>query len=122
MYRLPCHLGIDFPPGSHFDIIARQFESHSCGSPRPSRDGALSGKTITADAPSSEALNCFDFDHNSTPCGSSISVPFSTVNDSAVGHYGYSRKEFLSMTILDILPSEDVTALLREILQCRKEY
>jgi hypothetical protein len=30
---------------------------------------------------------------------------FHAVNDAAVRHYGYSRKEFLSMTILDIRPS-----------------
>jgi PAS domain S-box-containing protein len=48
-------------------------------------------------------------------------LAFSAVNDAAVDHYGYSRKEFLSMTILDIRPSESIVPLLREILQ-RKSY
>jgi len=34
------------------------------------------------------------------------------VNDAAVEKYGYSREEFLGMTIKDIRPQEDVTALL----------
>jgi PAS domain S-box-containing protein len=46
-------------------------------------------------------------------------LAFSAVKDAAVRHYGYSRKEFLSMTILDIRPSEDIPSLLREVLQKR---
>ncbi|ROZ72339.1 PAS domain S-box protein [Ramlibacter sp. WS9] len=40
---------------------------------------------------------------------------FLTVNDSAVAHYGYSRDEFLAMTIKDIRPAEDVQALLAAV-------
>jgi PAS domain S-box-containing protein len=36
---------------------------------------------------------------------------FLAVNDAAVGHYGYSRAEFLDMTIKDIRPPEDVKLL-----------
>ena len=36
---------------------------------------------------------------------------FLAVNDAAVGHYGYSRSEFLDMTIKDIRPIEDVKLL-----------
>jgi diguanylate cyclase (GGDEF)-like protein/PAS domain S-box-containing protein len=32
---------------------------------------------------------------------------FLDVNDAAIGHYGYSREQFLAMTILDIRPLED---------------
>ncbi|MBO9682194.1 MAG: PAS domain-containing protein [Flavisolibacter sp.] len=39
-----------------------------------------------------------------------------TVNDAAVNHYGYSEGEFLSMTIKDIRPAEDVASLL-ELVQ-----
>jgi two-component system cell cycle sensor histidine kinase/response regulator CckA len=38
-------------------------------------------------------------------------LAFLEVNDAAVRHYGYSRDEFLSMTIMDILPPEDVPGL-----------
>lgn len=35
---------------------------------------------------------------------------FLAVNDAAVRHYGYSRDEFLAMTIADIRPAEDLAA------------
>jgi len=40
---------------------------------------------------------------------------FLAVNDAAVGHYGYSRDEFLSMTIKDIRPSEDWPRLYKNL-------
>ena len=39
-------------------------------------------------------------------------LAFLAVNDAAVRHYGYSREEFLAMTIRDIRPPEDIAALL----------
>ncbi len=36
------------------------------------------------------------------------SLQFLAVNQAAIRHYGYSRDEFLRMTILDILPSDEV--------------
>jgi PAS domain S-box-containing protein len=39
------------------------------------------------------------------------------VNHSAVQNYGYSREEFLSLTIKDIRPSEDVPALLQNAVK-----
>jgi len=38
-------------------------------------------------------------------------LAFLEVNDSATRQYGYSREEFLSMTIMDILPPEDAPGL-----------
>jgi PAS domain S-box-containing protein len=43
------------------------------------------------------------------------SLRFLAVNDSAVEHYGYSREEFLAMTIADIRPPEDVPRLLDNV-------
>lgn len=40
---------------------------------------------------------------------------FLAVNDATVRHYGYSREEFLAMTIKDIRPPEDVPALLTDV-------
>ncbi|HLY61482.1 MAG TPA: response regulator [Terriglobia bacterium] len=40
---------------------------------------------------------------------------FLTVNEAAVQHYGYSNDEFLSMSVKDIRPPEDVPALLDNI-------
>lgn len=41
------------------------------------------------------------------------SLAFLQVNEAAIRHYGYSREEFLSMTILDIRPTEDIPEVLR---------
>ncbi|HEX5873180.1 MAG TPA: PAS domain S-box protein, partial [Pyrinomonadaceae bacterium] len=40
-----------------------------------------------------------------------LTLRFLAVNDAAVRHYGYSRSEFLDMTIRDIRPPEDVKLL-----------
>jgi two-component system, cell cycle sensor histidine kinase and response regulator CckA len=39
---------------------------------------------------------------------------FLAVNDAAVRRYGFSREEFLTMTLRDIRPTEDVPKLLRQ--------
>ncbi|GIK72436.1 MAG: hypothetical protein BroJett021_14240 [Chloroflexota bacterium] len=40
---------------------------------------------------------------------------FLAVNDAAIVHYGYSREEFLNMTLRDIRPAEDIPALMQNI-------
>ncbi len=45
---------------------------------------------------------------------------FLAVNEAAVRHYGFSREEFLSMTIKDLSPSEDIPLLLKDLPQIRK--
>ncbi|MBI4548785.1 MAG: PAS domain S-box protein [Ignavibacteriae bacterium] len=45
---------------------------------------------------------------------------FITVNDAAVEHYGYSREEFLSMTLKDIRPPEEIPRLLADVAQQHK--
>ena len=47
-------------------------------------------------------------------------LAFSAVNDAAVRHCGYSPREFLSMTILDIRPTR--TFLFYSEKCCRNEY
>ena len=42
-------------------------------------------------------------------------LAFLTVNDAAVRHYGYSREEFLAMSIADIRPVDDVEALVETL-------
>ncbi len=39
------------------------------------------------------------------------SLAFVEVNEAAIQHYGYSREQFLSMTIADIRPPEDIESL-----------
>ena len=42
-------------------------------------------------------------------------LAFLMVNDAAVGHYGYTREEFLGMTIKDIRPEEEIPALMENL-------
>jgi two-component system cell cycle sensor histidine kinase/response regulator CckA len=44
-------------------------------------------------------------------------LAFLAVNDAAVEHYGYSRDEFLAMTIVDIRPTEDRPAIIQRIAE-----
>ena len=44
-------------------------------------------------------------------------LEFIAVNHAAVRHYGYTREEFLTMTIADIRPPEDIPLLLENISQ-----
>ena len=47
------------------------------------------------------------------------SLRFLAVNEAALRHYGYSRQEFQSMSLLDLRPSEDVPAFLDQIARLR---
>src|SRR3954468_16183409 len=47
------------------------------------------------------------------------SLRFLAVNDAAVERYGWSRAEFLAMTVADIRPAEDVAAMRRTIANLR---
>ena len=42
-------------------------------------------------------------------------LAFLAVNDAAIRHYGYSRDEFLAMTIKDIRPPEDIPRMLVDV-------
>ena len=44
-------------------------------------------------------------------------LQFLAVNEKAVQHYGFTREEFLSMTIKDIRPAEDVPLLIRYVAE-----
>lgn len=51
------------------------------------------------------------------------SLSFLEVNNAAIIHYGYTREEFLSMTLKDIRPKEDILKLLDEITnKIKPEY
>ncbi|HYL13402.1 MAG TPA: response regulator [Terriglobales bacterium] len=45
----------------------------------------------------------------------SVTLRFLTVNQAAIHHYGYSLQEFLSMTVKDIRPGEDVDRFLKSV-------
>ncbi|MEI6530868.1 MAG: PAS domain S-box protein [bacterium] len=64
----------------------------------------------------------FMFDHNPQPMViyDLETLAFLEVNQSAVEQYGYSREEFLSMTLRDIHPAEDIPILLEDIELARR--
>ncbi|MDT5122162.1 MAG: two-component system, cell cycle sensor histidine kinase and response regulator CckA [Acidobacteriota bacterium] len=49
-------------------------------------------------------------------------LSFLEINEAAIHHYGYSREEFLTMTIKDIRPPEDVPNLLANISSITPEH
>lgn len=46
-------------------------------------------------------------------------LAFLAVNDAAIRHYGYTRSEFLGLTIKDIRPPEDVPHLIEDVCRAR---
>jgi CheY-like chemotaxis protein len=65
----------------------------------------------------SEASYRLLFDNNPRPMWvyDTKTLGFLAVNDAAVDKYGYSRKEFLKMTIKDIRPPEEVESLMENL-------
>ncbi len=49
-------------------------------------------------------------------------LQFLEVNEAAVLHYGYTRNEFLSMTIKDIRPKDDIDKLIDDVSKTVKPY
>lgn len=57
------------------------------------------------------------FENNPVPMWTfdTNSLQFTAVNEAAISHYGYSREEFLDMTILDIRPASDAPAIIEAV-------
>jgi diguanylate cyclase (GGDEF)-like protein/PAS domain S-box-containing protein len=74
---------------------------------------ALDRSRYLSDIADSEARYRQLFEHLPMPLWAfdRETLRFVAVNDAAVNHYGYSREEFLGMTILDIRPPDTVDAL-----------
>jgi len=62
------------------------------------------------------------FDKNPHPMWifDSTTLGFVEVNEQAVRHYGYTREEFLAMTIKDIRPAEEIARLLEYVEQAKQ--
>lgn len=46
-------------------------------------------------------------------------LAFLDINDAAINHYGYSREEFLKMTLADIRPPEELAKLARDVAESK---
>lgn len=89
---------------------------------RPNRiDGSvrdITERKLTEDALSeSETKYRYLFANNPQPMWiyDLETLTFLEVNQAAINHYGYSKEEFLSMTIRDIRPAEDIPALVNHL-------
>ncbi len=62
------------------------------------------------------------FDHNPQPLWvyDLQTFAFLAVNEAAIRHYGYSREEFLSRTVVDIRPPEDARGFLESARQVKE--
>ena len=81
------------------------------------------GRDITQEKKQSEALVLSEskyrnlFENNPEPMWiyDLETLRFLEVNDTAIVQYGYSREEFLGMTLKDIRPEEDIELLLKDV-------
>ncbi len=71
-----------------------------------------------------DQLSRSDFYSNGSPMWifDQRTLAFLEVNEAAITTYGYSRKEFLRMTILDIRPAEDIPKLLSTTMRPDKRH
>ncbi|MBV9240284.1 MAG: PAS-domain containing protein, partial [Xanthobacteraceae bacterium] len=76
---------------------------------RTAEGGTIHVRVDITDLKNREASFRLLFEHNPIPMfvWARESQRFLAVNDAAIGHYGYSREQFLSMTIFDIRPEEE---------------
>jgi PAS domain S-box-containing protein len=77
-----------------------------------------------ADLKNREASFRLLFEHNPLPMYlfARESLRFLAVNDAAIAHYGYSREQFLSMTILDIREQSERPRFLEALRRGSPEY
>ncbi|MDD2490919.1 MAG: ATP-binding protein [Bacteroidales bacterium] len=63
------------------------------------------------------------FEHNPQPMWiyDVNTLKFLKVNNTAIAKYGYSKDEFLKMTIKDIRPSDDVELLIKDVKETREK-
>ncbi len=76
---------------------------------RTAEGGTIGVRVDITELKNREASFRLLFDHNPVPMfvWARESQRFLAVNDAAIAHYGYSREQFLSMTILDIRPEKE---------------
>lgn len=91
----------------------RQLEAANCGLEKEVAERKLADKALR----DSEARYRMLFESNPFPMWvyDLETLSFLAINEAAVHCYGYSRKEFLAMTIKDIRPAEDIPALLENV-------
>ncbi|MCA0390058.1 MAG: PAS domain S-box protein [Bacteroidetes bacterium] len=80
-------------------------------------------KKITTQSPNIKATGLlFDTNPQTMWIYDLETLQFLAVNDAAIANYGYSREEFLSMTLSDIRPQDDITKLHEDVANTTKSY
>jgi len=87
------------------------------------KEQAAHQKAVKAQQESDEKYR-FMFNNNPQPnwIYDLETLAFLEVNEAAIIHYGYSKEEFLSMTLKDIRPTEDIPSLLEDVHRTRKPF
>lgn len=80
-------------------------------------------KTAEQQLIQSESVYKYLFEHNPLPMWvyNLNTLKFLAVNNAAIDKYGYSKDEFLSMTIKDIRPEEEIPALMKNIAESKDD-
>ncbi len=123
--------GLTIGLANHTLLVARDGTERpiaDSGSPIRDRDGRILGAVLvfrdqTAERAQLRALEESERRHRELFVASphamwiydDATLAFLEVNSAAVARYGYSREEFLAMTLADIRPAEDVPALLADV-------
>src|SRR5713226_6163705 len=86
---------------------------------RESTNKRCAGKGMRRETLPSDAPYRLLFEKHPTPMWvfDVESLRFLAINEAVTQQYGYSRDEFLGMTIRDIRPAEDISALLDNVAQ-----
>ena len=84
---------------------------------RTSDGGSVGVRVDITELKQREASFRLLYEHNPVPMFvyDAETLKIVSVNDVAVSHYGFSREQFLNLTILDIRPDEDVEAALQAV-------
>jgi PAS domain S-box-containing protein len=83
------------------------------------RRARRAARANTSDAPAFRRL--FELNRQPMWIYDCETLEFLDVNDAAIGHYGYSRRELLARTLRDIRPTEDIPRLVRRISEIRND-
>ena len=118
-----CLTGSPYHEGSSFTANRRNRGWRTQPRATPAERRKISGVAAEVPKPREGILSQSEtqyqllFDGNPVPMWmfERETLKFLDVNEAAIRHYGFSKEEFLSMTIADIRPAEDVERLLEHV-------
>ena len=97
----------------------RDASPQSSGAPTPGTGGESHEDSAARSSEASAYRLLFDLNPDPMWVFDTQSLAFLEVNEAAVRHYGFTRQEFMRMTVLDIRPEEDAQGF-RDSLRSRR--